>query len=134
MPSTITGSYGRAVVVRTAGPPDSVGDLVKREIWTVDRSVALTQPGSLVGFLQRFSYAGPRLVLMVLGVFAGLGLVLVALGVFSVIAYTVSRQTHDIGIRMALGAQRTDVLRMVLRLGLKLVGAGVALGSRPAWD
>jgi putative ABC transport system permease protein len=69
---------------------------------------------------------GPRLV--VLGVFAGVGLVLVALGVYGVIAYTVSRQTHEIGIRMALGAAGGDVQRMVLRMGLRLIGLGVVTG------
>jgi putative ABC transport system permease protein len=63
-----------------------------------------------------------------LGIFAGVGLVLVALGVYSVTAYTVSRQTHEIGIRMALGAGRANVLRMVMWMGLQLVGLGVGLG------
>jgi ABC-type antimicrobial peptide transport system permease subunit len=61
-------------------------------------------------------------------VFAGTGLTLVALGVFSVVAYTVSRRTHEIGIRMALGAERSDVVRMVLRMALGLVGAGIGIG------
>jgi putative ABC transport system permease protein len=78
--------------------------------------------------LQRFSYSEPRLMLVIIAVFAGLGLVLVALGVFSVVAYTVSRQTREIGIRMALGAGRSDVLRMVLRSGLGLIGAGIVAG------
>jgi len=63
-----------------------------------------------------------------MAVFAGVGLVLVAIGAFSVIAYTVSRQTHEIGIRMALGAGHANVLRMVLRMGLQLLGLGVGLG------
>src|SRR6185369_5140257 len=78
--------------------------------------------------LSDFSYAQPRFLLAVLGVFAGVGLVLVAVGVYSVIAYTVSRQTHEIGIRMALGASRGDVVGMVLRMGLWLIGAGLAAG------
>jgi ABC-type antimicrobial peptide transport system permease subunit len=66
--------------------------------------------------------------LILLSVFASLGLVLVLIGVYSVIAYTVSRQTHEIGIRMALGASRADVLRMVLWMGARLLGMGLAVG------
>ena len=79
-------------------------------------------------FLEQFSYAAPRFSLTLLGIFASVGLILVAIGVYSVIAYTVSRQTHEIGIRIALGASRADVLRMVVRMGLRLVAIGVAIG------
>jgi putative ABC transport system permease protein len=61
-------------------------------------------------------------------VFASVGLVLVAIGVYSVIAYTVSRQTQELGLRMALGARRADVLGMVVRMGLRLILVGVAIG------
>jgi putative ABC transport system permease protein len=101
---------------------------VRREIWSVDRNVALTLTGSLTGYLQQFTYAEPRFSLMLLGIFAGVGLVLVSLGVYSVIAYSVSRQTHEIGIRMALGAARSDVLKMVLRMGLRLSVIGIVAG------
>ena len=69
-----------------------------------------------------------RRMVLLLVVFAGVGLVLVAVGVYSVIAYTVSRQTQEIGIRMALGASRRDVIGMVLRMGLWLVAIGLAVG------
>jgi putative ABC transport system permease protein len=101
---------------------------VKREIWAVDRNVATTMTRTAEDFLSDFSYAQPRFVLLVLAVFAGTALGLVAIGVYSVIAYTVSRQTHEIGIRMALGAGRIDVIAMVLRMGLWLIGAGMAMG------
>jgi putative ABC transport system permease protein len=78
--------------------------------------------------LQRNSYAQPRLTLVILGVFAAVGLALVVLGVFSTLAYRVSRQRHEIGVRMALGAARADVVAMVLRAGLGLVGIGIAVG------
>ena len=66
--------------------------------------------------------------MILLGVFASVGLLLVAIGVFSVIAYTVSRQTHEIGIRMALGAGQGHVIAMVLRMGLGLLGLGIGVG------
>jgi putative ABC transport system permease protein len=70
----------------------------------------------------------PRFTFILLSVFAGVGLALVAIGIYSLIAYTVSRQTHEIGIRMALGAGRADVLRMVLSMGARLIGLGVIAG------
>jgi len=101
---------------------------VQRAIWATDRNVPLTLTGTLEDYLKRFSYSGPRFTLILLGVFAGVGLVLVAIGVYSVIAYTVSRQTHEIGIRLALGASTAHVLVVVLRMGLLLVGLGIAVG------
>jgi putative ABC transport system permease protein len=114
--------------VRTAGDPNALLNSVRREVWAVDRHVAITLTGSLTGYLKQFSYAEPRFSLVVLGVFAAVGFVLVAVGVYSVIAYTVSRQTHEIGIRIALGAARADVLRMVIRMGLQLIAIGAAAG------
>ena len=128
VPYTITGAFERGILVRTAVPPLTLLNDVRREIWAVDRSVALTLVGSLHDYLQQFTYAEPRFSAILLAVFAGVGLVLVAVGVFSVMAYTVSRQTHEIGIRMALGAGRADVILMVLRMGLQLLGVGMLAG------
>lgn len=128
IPYPITGAFDRAILVRTSGPPAAMIESVRREIWAVDRSIALSFAGSLEGYMMQFMYAEPRFGMILMGVFAGVGLVLVAIGVFSVIAYTVSRETHQIGIRMALGAQRADVLGMVLRMGLQLLGLGVGIG------
>jgi putative ABC transport system permease protein len=94
----------------------------------VDRNVALADTGSLESYLEKFSYAQPRFGVASLGVFAAIGLMLVVIGVFSVMAYTVSLQTHEIGIRMALGAQQSNVLQMVLRKGMRLMIAGIVTG------
>ena len=128
LPYSITGAMERGILVRTGVEPLSMLMLVRREIWAVDRNVALTLTGTLEGYLQKFSYAGPQFGLILLGVFATVGLVLVAIGVFSVMAYSVSLQTHEIGIRMALGAPISSVLKMVLRKGLRLISVGIALG------
>ena len=82
----------------------------------------------MMDLLSRFAYAQPRLGLYVFGTFAAIGLVLVAIGIYSLIAYTVARQKREIGIRMAIGASRRDVLRMTLGLGLRWIAAGVGLG------
>jgi putative ABC transport system permease protein len=128
VPYTLTGAFMRGILVRTHGAPEALLNSVRREIWAVDRNVALTNTGSLAEFLKQFSYAEPRFSVVLLGVFATVGLLLVAIGVYSVIAYTVSRQTHEIGIRMALGAGRSDVMRMVARTGLQPVAMGAAIG------
>jgi putative ABC transport system permease protein len=128
VPYTVSGGYFRVLLVRTSGPPAAITEAVKREVWNVDHGVALTMTGAVTDYLRRFSYAQPRLGLVILGIFAGLGTLLVAIGIYSVIAYTVARQTHEIGIRMALGAERAHVLRMVLGMGSRLVGLGIVLG------
>ena len=128
VPHTVTGAFERGILIKTAKDPALLLNSVREQIWSVDRTVALADTGSLEYYLSRFSYAAPRFMLSLLGIFAGVGLVLVALGVYSVTAYAVSRQTHEIGIRMALGAERMGVLRMVMWMGLRLVALGVVGG------
>ncbi len=128
IPYTVTGAFERGILVRTQGDPEALLAAVRHEIWAVDRGVAITLTGTLTGYLRQFSYAEPRFSLVLLSVFASVGLLLVAIGVYSVIAYTVARQTREIGIRMALGAARRDVLRMVSVMGLRLIAIGAAIG------
>jgi putative ABC transport system permease protein len=128
IPHTLTGAFERLILVKTSGDPLAMVNTVRREIWALDRNIALTLTDSLTNFMKRFLYAEPRFSLILLGIFASVGLVLVAIGVYGVIAYTVSRQTHEIGLRMALGAGRPEIFRMVLVMGMRLLGLGVAAG------
>ena len=76
--------------------------------------------------------AQPRFNMMLLGTFAGVAMILAAIGIYGVIAYSVAQRTKEIGIRMALGAQRRDILRMILWQGLPIVGGGLAVGVAAA--
>ena len=128
VPYTMTGSGARGVLVRTSTDPMTMMNSVRHEIWATDSNVALTFTGSLESFIGQFSYAGPRFGFILMSVFGVIGLVLVTIGVYSVLAYTTARRTHEIGIRMALGAEKGDVLGLVIRMGLGLVGLGIVLG------
>src|ERR1700719_1766712 len=128
VPYTMTGSGARGVLVRTGPDPMTLMNAVRHEIWATDSNVALTLTGTLESFIANFSYAGPRFGFLLMTVFGSIGLVLVTIGVYSVLAYTTARRTHEIGIRMALGAEKHDALGLVIRMGVGLVGAGIVLG------
>jgi putative ABC transport system permease protein len=128
VPYTVTGDFERGLMLRTNGDPLALVNTLRTEIWAQDRNVAVTMTDSMENFLKNYTYATPRFTLLVLGVFAAVGLVLITVGVYSVMAYSVTRQTHEIGIRMALGASGADVLRMVLRTGMGLVVLGALIG------
>jgi putative ABC transport system permease protein len=128
VPYTVTGSAFRGILVRTAQEPLSMMNAMRHEIWATDSNAALTLTGTLEGYMNQWSYAGPRFGFMLMMIFASIGLILVTIGVYSVLAYTTAQRTQEIGIRMALGAESSDVLRMVIRMGLRLVAMGVVVG------
>lgn len=124
----ISGRATPIIVVRTPGHPLELLNAIRREISAVDRQAAMRQPGSLADVLRQGVYAQPRFSLIVFSLFAGVGTLLVGVGVFSVMAYTVSRQTKEIAVRVALGAGRRHVLSAVLRHGVQLLAAGIVIG------
>jgi putative ABC transport system permease protein len=128
IPYTITAYEDRRMIVRTAVDPLSLLKDIRERIWSVDRGVAVTDEDALTNVIQRFTFAEPQFALESLSSFAVIGLVLAAIGVFSIMGYTVSLQTHEIGVRMALGAQRANIFRMVVVRGLGLVTAGIVIG------
>ena len=128
LPHSITGFGNRNILAATAVDAKFLLADVRREIWTVESTAAVTQSGSMQDFLAEFAYTKPQFGLITTSVFAGIGLALVLVGIFSVMAYTVALQTHELGIRLALGAQRRDVLAMVLSQGLRLISAGILIG------
>ncbi|MGH9817983.1 MAG: FtsX-like permease family protein, partial [Candidatus Acidiferrales bacterium] len=118
---------GMNFVLRTSVEPGSLAGAVRRQVQAVDPDQPITGFRTLEQLLAE-SVAQPRFRTLLLGLFGGLALVLASVGVYGVMAYSVARRTQEIGIRMALGAQRGQVLRMVLRGGFMLAAVGVVLG------
>jgi predicted permease len=116
-----------AVVLRTEGDPTAVMESVRRAVEEVDSREVVYNVQTMDEVVSN-SFAARRLSMILLGVFAALALVLACVGIYGVISYLVGQRTHEIGVRMALGAQRNDVLQMVIGYGAKMALIGVAIG------
>jgi putative ABC transport system permease protein len=119
--------YWRTLLARTSLDAASVLGSMSQELQSVDPSVAIGVSGTLEESLRQF-YRGPQFELVTLTAFSLMGLVLIVIGVFSVMGYNVALRTRELGIRMALGAQQKNILRLVLLNGLRLVMAGTFAG------
>jgi len=115
------------LMVRTTGDPNSFGSELRRAVAQVDQELPLKQVTSMSAVIEQ-QKGGDVLFSRMLGVFAALALVLASIGVYGLIAYSVAYRTHEIGIRMALGARSSDVLRIILWQGLKMTLIGGAIG------
>jgi putative ABC transport system permease protein len=100
---------------------------VKNQIWKVDKAIPVTKLRSMSEVMSA-SLGAQRFNMTLMGIFAAVALVLAAVGIYGVVSYSVTQRTHEIGIRMALGAETGDVLKIVLRQGLTLAGLGVGIG------
>jgi predicted permease len=115
------------LVARTAGDPALAASAMKEAARSFDRNLAITQVVTMDGVVAE-SNAQPRFEMLLLTIFAAVALVLAAVGIYGVISYSASRRTHEIGVRMSLGATRGDVLLLVVRQGLWLALAGSVAG------
>jgi putative ABC transport system permease protein len=127
----VTATQGQAsyisLMARTSVRPESMAEAVRKTVWSLDPDQPILHLGAMQARLDEV-YAPRRFNMLMFGLFALVALLLAAVGLYGVLAYMVAQRTHEIGIRLALGAQTRDVLWLIIRQGLALTLIGVALG------
>jgi len=126
-PEKANSFFGTTIVVKTSMDPMALSQSVRKQIAAIDQNMAVFNIESMQEHVDK-SLLLPRISALLLGIFGVVGLTLAAIGLYGVMSYSVRRRTREIGIRMALGARRFAVLRMVLRQGLLLTAVGLGIG------
>jgi len=116
------------VMLRSSGDPLQLVQSVKEVLRTLDPNLPMLQARSYEDFYLNQAVRGPRIAMDLVGSMGGVGLLLAIAGLYGLVAYNVGRRTREIGIRIAIGAGRSDVLRLVMGKGLALVGMGTVIG------
>jgi ABC-type antimicrobial peptide transport system permease subunit len=118
---------GMSLVVRAARDPASITNAVQQQIWAIDKDQPVTGVRTMDDYIARAN-VGPQLHLTIAAIFGSLALLLAISGIYGVMSYTVNRRSHEMGVRMALGAGRGDIFRLVLRQAMTLTVIGLGLG------
>ena len=124
--------FGPVVVIRTTGDPQRLISIARAKVREIDRDVPISNVNTMEQLVSQ-SVAQRRFGMFLVGIFAALALVLAVVGIYGVVSYSVTQRTNEIGVRMALGASASDVLKMVLKHGMTLALIGVGIGLAGAF-
>ncbi len=116
------------LLVESSGDPAEVAAPLREIVRTLDANMPIYNARTIESFYQQRAIAVPRILMTIVAAMGLMGLTLALIGLYSLVAYSVTRRTQEIGVRMALGAYRSNVLAMVLRQGFLLSGIGIAIG------